>query len=135
MKVLAVSLFFSTLFLCAAGVQAAERVQAGEWETTLSMGTGKPIVAKYCISAAEAKAMNGDEAGLRKYLEESTASNTKGRCTVKSVKLEGDTSSVALVCGKIEVASTTRYFGDRYESKSSSGTAVAGKRLGDCPKP
>lgn len=114
-------------------LHAADRVQAGQWETTLTMGAGKPMVSKYCIGAAEAKAMNGDEAGLRKYLEESTAANTKGRCSVKSVELEDDTTTVALVCGRTEVASTTRYFGDRYESKSSNGTVVAGKRIGDCP--
>lgn len=129
MKTVAVLLFsFATINL-----QAADRVQAGQWETTLTMSAGKPMVSKYCIGAAEAKAMSGDEAGLRKYLEESTAANTKGRCSVKSVKLENDTTTVALLCGSTEMSSTTRYFGDRYESKSSNGATVAGKRLGDCP--
>lgn len=131
MKTFAVILLSFATF----AVHAADRVQAGQWETTLTMATGKPMVSKYCIGAAEAKAMNGDEAGLRKYLEESTASNTKGRCLVKSVKLEDVTATVALVCGKTEVSSTTSYFGDRYESKSSNGTTVAGKRLGNCSKP
>src|SRR5688500_9181504 len=122
MKTLAVMFFsFATI-----AIHAADRVQAGQWETSLTMGTGKPMVSKYCIGAAEANAMNGDEAGLRKYLEESTAANTKGRCFVKSVRLEGDTTTVALACGKTEVSSTTTYFGDRYESKSSNGATVAG---------
>lgn len=132
MRAFAVALLFAAPFV-AAGVHAADRVQAGQWETTLIMDSGKPMVTKYCIGVAEAKAMNGDEARLRKYLEESTAANTKGRCSLKSVKLESDTMTVALVCGRTELASTTTYFGNRYESKSSDGTTVAGRRVGDCP--
>lgn len=129
MKTFAVILFsFATVDL-----QAADRVQAGQWETTVAMGAGRPMVTKYCISAAEAKAMNGDEAGLRKYLEQSIVENTKGRCWLKSVKLEDDTTTVTLVCGRTELVSITSYFGDRYESVSSDGTTVAGKRIGDCP--
>lgn len=38
-----------------------------------------------------------------------------------------------MACGKIEVVSTTTYYGDRYSSTSSNGTTLAGKRLGACP--
>jgi hypothetical protein len=77
--------------------------------------------------------MNGDLATLRKYLTESTTTNTKGRCSVKSVDLKDDRTIVAIVCGKSEVVGTTTYHGDRYESTNSNGTTVVGKRLGACP--
>jgi hypothetical protein len=126
--VTAVALFLAT------SVAAADRVQEGQWETNLTMGTGTPMVTKYCITPADARSMNGDEATVRKYLEDSTATATKGACTVKSVKVDKNQTVVAIVCGKTEVVNTTKYFGDRYESKSSNGALVAGKRLGVCPK-
>jgi hypothetical protein len=127
---------FAVLLLCAAiPCAAADRVQAGQWETTMTMGSAKPMVAKYCISAAEAKAMSGDLATLRKYVEESTKASTAGRCTVKSVALNGDRTVVTIACGKSVVTNTTTYHGNRFESVSSSGSTVAGKRLGACPTP
>jgi hypothetical protein len=120
------------VLLLAVSASAADRVQAGQWQTTLT-SAGKPMVTKYCITAQEAKLMNGDLATLKKYLEESTATKTRGRCTVKSVSLTGNRTVVAIACGKTEVVGTTTYFGDHYESKSSDGTTVTGKRLGPCP--
>jgi hypothetical protein len=38
-----------------------------------------------------------------------------------------------MACGKTEVVGTTTYHGDRYESASSNGTKLTGKRLGACP--
>jgi hypothetical protein len=125
----------AVLLLCATSVVAADRVQSGEWETTMTMGSTKPMVSKHCITAAEAKLMNGDVATLRKYVEESTAKNTAGRCTVKDVALNGNRTTVTIACGKTVVSSTTTYHGDRYESTSSNGSSLAGKRLGACAKP
>jgi hypothetical protein len=126
----AVVLFsFATLLLA-----AADRVKAGAWETTLTIGTGKPMVTKYCITDADARLMNGDLAALRKYLVDSTAKNTRGRCTVKSLELRDNRTTVAkLTCGKTEVVNTTTYYGDRYSSTSSNNVTVAGKRVGACP--
>jgi hypothetical protein len=131
-KQTAAALFIFTMLLVSGNAAAAERVQAGEWETTMTIGSGKPMVTKYCITPAEARSMNGDEAGLRKYLEASTAENTGGRCLVRSVTLKGDVTTVAIVCGKTELVTSTRYLGDKYESSSSNGAKVAGKRLGTC---
>ena len=124
----------AVLLLCATSVAAAERVQPGEWETTMTMGSTQPMVGKYCITAAEAKSMSGDLATLRTYLEESTRNNTDGRCSLKDVALTGNRTVVTIACGKTEVTNTTTYHGDRYESASSNGSSVAGKRLGACPK-
>ena len=122
------------VLLFATSVAAADRVQDGQWETSLTLAAGKPMVTKYCLTPAEAKSMNGDAATVRKYLEETTATATKGFCKVKTVKVDKNQTVVAIVCGKTEVINTTKYSGDKYESKSSDGTLVAGKRLGVCPK-
>ena len=129
-RVFAVTLL--SLFFVAAAA-AADRVRAGEWETTMTLTSGKPMVTRYCITPGEARSMSADEATLRQYLTESTAKNTKGRCTLKSVTLKGDQTTVAIVCGATEVVTTTTYAGDRYESSSTNGAKVSGKRLGECP--
>ena len=121
------------LAVVAANAVAADRVKTGQWETTMTIGSGKPMVTKHCITAHEAEAMNGDLATLRKYVEESTATNTKGRCTVKNVELKGNVTIVTIACGKSVVVGTTTYHGDHYESSSSNGTKIVGKRLGSCP--
>lgn len=133
-RMFAVSLLSATLLLSATNLAAADRIQAGQWESKMTLGTGKPMLTKYCITAADAASMNGDLATLRKYLEESTAASTKGVCTVKNVTLNGNRTVVTLVCNKNEVTNTTTYHGDRYESTSSNGATVDGKRLGSCPK-
>lgn len=119
--------------LLAANAFAADRVQAGLWETKLSAAPSKPMVTKYCITAADAALMNGDLPTLRKYLQESTAEKSKGRCSVKSVELKANRTVVTTVCGKVQMVSTTTYFGNRYEATNSNGTTLSGKRLGACP--
>lgn len=123
----------SALLLSSANASAVDRVKPGQWETKLSVGTGKPMVSRHCITASEAALMNADTATLRKYLEKSTATNTKGRCSVKNVEASGNRTTVTLVCGKREVVGTTTYHGDHYESTSSNGTTMSGKRVGACP--
>jgi len=110
----------------------ADRVQPGQWETSMTMGSGKPAVTTHCITADEAKLMNGDVATLRRYVEQSTAKHTAGRCVVKNVEIQENRTMVTIACGKTSVTSTTTYHGDHYESSSSNGTRLLGKRLGAC---
>lgn len=132
-KLLSVLVLLTTLSYAGAGA-AAPRVQPGEWETKLTgPSVPAPMVTKYCITPAEATAMSGDLATLKRYVEDSTAERTKGRCFAKSVALNGDRTVVTIVCGKTEVTATTTYHGDRYESSDSNGTKVTGKRTGACP--
>jgi len=112
---------------------AAVRVQPGQWQLTMTTGAGAPVVTTHCITPEEAASMNGDAATLRKYVEDSTAKNTRGRCSVKDVRVEGNRTIVTIACGKTEVVGTTTYHGDHYESTSSNGTKLAGKRIGACP--
>ena len=133
-KVFAVALLsFTILALSATDAGAADRVQPGQWETALRVKSGKPMITKSCITAAESRLMNGDLPTMRKYLEDSTAKNTQGRCAFKKVELNGNRVVVTLVCGKSETVGTTTYHGDHYESSSSGGVAIVGKRLGACP--
>jgi NADPH-dependent 2,4-dienoyl-CoA reductase/sulfur reductase-like enzyme len=134
-KISAMVLFaFALVFLAAPTAGAADRVHAGQWETTMTIpGVAKAAVTKHCTTAAEAALMNGDLPTLRKYVEQSTAKNTKGRCSVKSVAIDGNRTIVTIACGKTEVVGTTTYHGDRYESSSSNGTKIVGKRVGACP--
>lgn len=113
---------------------AAERVQPGKWETKLKIGKGAASAATYCISSAEAASMNGDAASLRRYVEKSTAEKTNGRCAMSKLELSGNRVVVTVACGKTVMVSTTKYFGDRYESTTSDGTTITGKRLGACTK-
>jgi hypothetical protein len=121
------------LMLGAQSTAAADRVQAGEWETKMTLQSGKPLVSRYCISAADAEAMNGDLPALRKYLEESTKATTQGRCKVKNVELKGNRTIVTIACGKKESVGTTTYHGNRFEASSSDGPTITGKRVGACP--
>jgi hypothetical protein len=123
----------ATLVFGARNTTAADRVQAGEWETKLTLGSGEPMLTKYCITAADAASMNGDLATLRKYLEESTETNTGGMCKVKNVALNGNRTIVTIACGETEVVGTTTYHGDRFEASSSDGSTATGKRIGACP--
>jgi hypothetical protein len=121
------------LLLAATAAAAADRVQSGQWETTMTGVGPKPTVSRYCVTAADAKLMNGDVATLRKYVEQSTAEKMKGRCAVKDVQVKGNQTIVTITCGKTAVTTTTTYHGDRYEAASTAGTALTGKRLGACP--
>jgi glycosyltransferase A (GT-A) superfamily protein (DUF2064 family) len=123
----------TVVLLLAVNASGADRVQAGLWETTLTGAAPKPTVTKYCITAADAAWMNGDLATLRKHLQESTAEKSRGRCSVKNVELKANRSIVTTACGKVEMVSTTTYFGDRYEATNSNGTTLSGKRVGACP--
>jgi hypothetical protein len=125
--------WLSILLLSTMSTAAADRVRTGQWETTMTIGQGKPTVTTHCITPREAELMNGDAAALRKYVEESTAQKTKGRCAVRSVVVEGNRTIVTIACGKTQVVGTTTYHGDHYESSSSNGTKLVGKRLGACP--
>jgi hypothetical protein len=128
------TLFFTaTLLLCAVSATAADRVKAGLWTSQVTSSATKQPTTTSCITAEQARLMNGDLATLRKYLIESTATNTAGRCSVKNVVIQDNRTIVTIVCGKTEVVGTTTYHGTSYESTSSNGITRVGKRIADCP--
>lgn len=133
MKISAPLLAFMIVALTPASGHAADRVHAGQWETTITVKSGSPVTAKTCITAEEASVMNGDTKTLRKYLEESTAKNTGGRCAIKDLEVSGNKITVTMACGKSETVSATTYHGDTWESSTTAGAKVKGRRLGACP--
>ena len=131
MKNISTSLLLSItmLALTVAEVRAADRVQPGQWETTISAG-GRDRVLTSCVTAAEASAANGDE----KTFQVSVVKTAQDAgCTVKDVKVSGNQVTSDATCGGMQATSTTTYHGDWYEQVSSNGSKVRAKRVGPCP--
>jgi flagellar capping protein FliD len=124
-----VLLSIAMLALTVAEARAADRLQPGQWETTISAG-GRDRVMQICVTAADASAVNGDE----KTFEASVLKTAQDAgCTVKEVKVSGNQVTVDATCGGMQATSTTPYHGDRYEQVSSNGSKVSAKRVGPCP--
>jgi len=117
------------LALTITAAHAADRVQPGQWETTITSG-GRDRVLKSCVTAAEANVANGDE----KTFQQSVVKTAEDAgCTVKDVKVSGNQVISDASCGGHQNTSTTTYHGDWYEQTSSNGTKVRAKRVGACP--
>jgi len=121
-------LSIAMLALTAAAARAADRVQAGQWETTITAG-GRDRVMTHCVTAAEASVANGDEKTFRASIVK--AAEDAG-CTVKELKVSGNQVSSDGTCGGMQSTSTTIYHGDWYEQTSANGTKVHAKRVGAC---
>jgi Protein of unknown function (DUF3617) len=117
------------LALSVAAARAADRVQPGQWETTISAG-GQDRVMKSCVTAAEANTANGDEKTFRESMVKTAE---QAGCKVKDVKVSGNQVIADSTCGGIQNTSTTTYHGDWYEQTSSNGAKVRAKRVGACP--
>jgi len=131
LKTFSTSLLLSIamLALTVAAARAADRVQPGQWETTITAGA-RDRVLKSCVTAAEANVANGDEKTFRASVVK-TAEDAG--CTVKDVKVSGNQVTSDATCGGMQATSTTTYHGDWYEQTSSNGTKVRAKRVGACP--
>jgi hypothetical protein len=114
----------------------AERMQVGQREMT-SLVRGHSQTSTHCVTAQEAKAVNGSPAELRAFLEETTQA---AHCKVANLKMEGNTVSFTTACATTSVDSTTIYNGDHFEvvmnTKGGGDSAmrtVKARRLGACP--
>src|SRR6202158_343667 len=83
------------LALNVTAAQAADRVQAGEWEMTIGDGA-QGTVTKRCVTVAHASVVNGDDKMFRESLVK--AAEEVG-CTVKDVKVSGNQVTLNTVCG------------------------------------
>jgi hypothetical protein len=89
-----------------------------------------------CMTSDQANEMNGDTKTARAFAEK----RTKGRCTIKSYDVQGNTVSYSLVCGGRTIDSTTTFIGDKSEGTLKTTTAdgavdtkiVKARRLGAC---
>ena len=129
MNTTAVLLSITMIALTIATARAADRVQAGQWETTISGGVHERVF-KACVTAAEANAMNGDEKTVRAAVIKPAED---AGCTVKDIRVSGNKVISDATCHGMQATSTTTYHGDWYEQVSSIGTKVHAKRVGACP--
>jgi len=108
---------------------AANRVKAGQWDTTFQM-FGRTMTKSTCLSPADAAAINGDAKSIAGYVEKVSAPSG---CKVKDVRINGDQVSVTSVCGsgKAHVGTTT-YHGDSWETVNTNGAKSRAKWLGPC---
>jgi len=88
-----------------------------------------------CITAEKASEFNGDTKSGREFAEKAA----KGRCTINSYEIAGDTVSYSISCSGRQMDSTTTFHGDYSEGSlvtttdgKSVRTRVKAKRLGAC---
>jgi hypothetical protein len=116
-------------------LRAADRMAAGKWEFTMT-GDGAPRTFSQCMTPDQANEMNGDTKTARAFAEK----RTKGKCTIKSYDIQGDTVKYSLSCGDRTIDSTTTFHGDSSEGTLKATTAdgkvdtriVKARRLGAC---
>jgi hypothetical protein len=110
-------------------VAAADRVRAGQWDTTINLA-GHAMTKSMCITQSDADAINGDAKSIRTYVEKVSA---PAGCQVKDVKINGNQVAVTTLCaaGKENVGTTT-YHGNSSETVNSNGTKSQSKWVGTC---
>jgi len=117
-------------------LRAADRMAAGRWEFTLT-GNGESRTVNQCMTPDQANEMNGDSQTARGFAEK----RNKGRCTIKSYDIQGNTVKYSLVCGDRTIDSSTTFTGDTSVGTLTTTTAdgkvdvrtVKARRLGACP--
>jgi hypothetical protein len=89
------------------------------------------------MTPEQANEMNGDSQTARGFAEK----RNKGRCTIKSYDIQGNTVKYSLVCGDRTIDSSTTFTGDTSVGTLTTTTAdgkvdvrtVKARRLGACP--
>ena len=122
-------LLICTLACFGLPAQAADRVRAGQWDTTLNLN-GRMMTRSACITQSDADAINGDARSIRAYVEKVSAPDA---CKVTDVKVNGNQVIVTTVCaaGKENVGTTT-YHGDSSETVNTNGAKAQAKWVGAC---
>jgi hypothetical protein len=125
------------LLLAASPLRAADRMAAGKWEFTMT-GQGESRTFSQCMMPDQANEVNGDTKTARAYAEK----KAKGRCTIKSYDIQGDTVKYSLACGDRTIDSTTTFHGGNASEGVLKTTTADGKvdtknikarRVGACP--
>ena len=126
------SLFLLTFIGLGLSVQAAERMRAGQWVGTTTVG-GKTHETSSCISQSDAAGMNGDAKAVKAYLETIIPPEI---CALTDVKADGNKVIYTASCsaGKVKTTKTvtTFYYGDRSEGTDSLGGKTEAKLVGAC---
>ena len=130
--------FFTSLSAClviSTPLRAAERLEPGQWEFTLTTD-GASHTSAHCVTPADAGQVNGDVAAARAAAEKKAA----GHCTVKSYGIQGETVSYSLACGNRTIDSVTTFHGETSEGTLTTTvqgakpavTHVKARRVGAC---
>jgi hypothetical protein len=130
--------FFTSLsagLVISTPLRAAERLEPGQWEFTLTTD-GASHTSAHCVTPAEAGQVNGDVAAARAAAEKKAA----GHCTVKSYGIRGETVSYSLACGNRTIDSVTTFHGETSEGTLTTTvqgakpavTHVKARRVGAC---
>lgn len=123
-----VALSFCLLGALSLSAQGADRMRAGQWDTTI-MVNGKPQTFSACLTQSEADAMNGDVASVRAVVERDIGPTG---CKVLNVRATGGVVEVTSSCNGKETVGTTLYRGDSAESTNANGVKTLSKRVGPC---
>jgi hypothetical protein len=110
-------------------LQAADRMQAGQWVGTTIVG-GKTFPTSSCISQKDADAMNGDAKTVAAYLKTIIPPEI---CTITHVSVDGSQVVYTATCGGAPAkVVTTSYHGTSSEGTDSTGAKTTGKLVGPC---
>lgn len=124
--VLLAAVVFACLTLSA---EAVDRIRAGQWAGTTTVKT-QTFNTSNCITPDDAEAMNGDAKSFRAYLEKTIPPEI---CKFSDIKVNGGEVIYTSTCkGRPPRVVTTQYYGDRFESTSSSGAKSDSKLEGPC---
>jgi Protein of unknown function (DUF3617) len=112
--------------------RAADRVRAGQWVGTTTVG-GKTYPTSSCVSQSDAAGINGDAKAVKAYLETIIPPEI---CKLTEVKAEGSliiyTASCTAGATKTTKTVTTTYYGNRSEGTDSTGGKTDAKLVGAC---
>jgi hypothetical protein len=112
--------------------QAADRMRAGQWVGTTTVG-GKTYPTSSCVSLSDAAGMNGDAKAVKAYLETIIPPQI---CKITDVKADGNqviyTASCSGGAAKTVKTVTTSYYGDRSEGTDTTGSKIEAKLVGAC---
>ena len=131
MKTSRIIVFLSAVvFACLAlSAEAADRIRTGQWAGTTTVKT-RTYNTSNCITPDDAAAMNGDAKSFQAYLEKTIPPEI---CKFTDIKVNGSEVIYTSTCkARPPRVVTTQYYGDRFESTSSSGAKSDGKLEGPC---
>jgi hypothetical protein len=116
----------------ALSAKAADRVRAGQWVGTTTIG-GKTFPTSSCLSPGDAAGMNGDANAVKAYLETIIPPQV---CKITDVRADGNqvvyTASCSAGAVKTMKTVTTSYHGDSSEGTDSAGGKTQARLTGPC---
>jgi hypothetical protein len=128
----AISLFMLVFIGCGVSAQAADRMRAGQWVGTTTVG-GKTYPTSSCVSPNDAAGINGDAKAVQAYLETIIPPEI---CKLTDVKADGNKIIYTAACSggtlKTVKTVTTSYYGDHSEGTDTTGSKIDAKLVGPC---